>query len=189
VFLSATVVTNVSAQNPSETLGIFESHGDVGTLLHPSNFAYDPGRQTYTITASGENVWFAKDNFHFAWIKVDGDGIVQADISFVGKGANPHRKALLMIRQSLDADSPYADIALHGNGMTALQIRDEKGGLTHETQAALWSPKSLRIEKHGDYLTMWLAGDDGVFHFAAGSHRLQLSPQFYVGIGMGSHQV
>jgi len=26
-----------------------------------------------------------------------------------------------MIRQSLDADSPYADVALHGVGLTSLQ--------------------------------------------------------------------
>jgi len=31
-----------------------------------------------------------------------------------------------MARPSLDADSPYIDIAMHGNGMTALQFRDEK---------------------------------------------------------------
>jgi TolB protein len=175
-------------QDATTNLGLFEAHGDVGTLLHPSNFVYDPDKHTYTVTASGENVWFSSDNFHFAWIKVGGDGIIQADISFVGKGVNPHRKALLMVRQSLDADSPYADIALHGNGMTALQIRDEKGGLTRETQAAVWSPKSLRIEKHGDFFTMWLAGEDGQFHFAGGSQRLQLSQPLYVGIGMCSHE-
>jgi hypothetical protein len=35
-----------------------------------------------------------------------------------------------MIRQSLDADSVYADVALHGSGLTSLQFRDEKGNVT-----------------------------------------------------------
>jgi TolB protein len=187
-FLLFAAGRKLSAQDTAPSLGLFEAHGDVGTLLYPSNFVYDPDKHTYAITASGENVWFDKDNFHFAWIRVGGDGIVQADISFLGKGVNPHRKALLMIRQSLDADSPYADIALHGNGMTAIQVRDEKGGLTHESQAALWSPKSLRIEKHGDYFTMWLAGEDGQFHFAGSSPRLHFSEPMYVGIGLCSHE-
>ncbi len=39
-----------------------------------------------------------------------------------------------MVRQSLDADSPYADIALHGSGLTSLQYRDSKGAHTHEIQ-------------------------------------------------------
>src|SRR5215813_6198379 len=136
----------VRAQNSAGNFGIFESESDVGLLTQPGKLVYDPAQQTYTITASGENVWFDKDNFHFVWMKVSGDGFFQADISFVGKGVNPHRKALLMARPTLDADSPYVDIAEHGNGMTALQFRDDKGGATREVQAALWSPKHLRIE-------------------------------------------
>src|SRR5215813_11179456 len=177
-----------AAQEPSVKIGVFEGQGDVGTLLRPGSVQYDSDKQTYTIAASGENVWFDKDNFRFVWMKVSGDGYLQADIAFVGKGVNAHRKALLMVRPSLDTDSPYADIALHGNGMTALQFRDEKGGLTHEVQAALWSPKHLRIVKRGDYFTMWLAGDDGEFQFAGGSPRIQLGDSLYVGLGMCSHE-
>ena len=50
-----------------------------------------------------------------------------ADISFPEPGGNPHRKAVLMIRQSLDAGSVYADVALHGVGLTSLQYRDAQG--------------------------------------------------------------
>src|SRR5215475_2137929 len=171
------------AQNTSATLGIFEGEGDVGVLTQPGKLIYDSAQQTYAITASGENVWFDKDNFHFVWMRVSGDGYLQADITFVGKGVNPHRKALLMVRPSLEAGSPYADIALHGNGMTSLQFRDETGGLTHEVQAALWSPKHLRIVRRGDYFTMWLAGDDGEFEFAGSSPRLDFGDSYYVGIG------
>ena len=32
-----------------------------------------------------------------------------------------------MIRQSLDADSAYVDVALHGDGLTSLQFRDAQG--------------------------------------------------------------
>lgn len=177
-----------AAQAPSSNLGIFEGEGDVGLLLQPGKLVYDAAKQTYTISASGENVWAEKDNFHFVWIKVSGDGYFQADVSFIGKGTNPHRKALLMARPSLDADSPYVDIAAHGNGMTALQFREEKGGPTREVQAALWSPKRLRIERHADYFTMWLAGDDGEFHLAASSPRIALGDSLYVGLGMCSHE-
>jgi len=186
--LPSAFTDRAAAQGASGALGIFEAESDVGVLLHPSKFVYDSSQQTYTITASGENVWFDKDNFHFVWLKVSGDGFFRADIQFLGKGVNPHRKALLMARPSLDADSSYVDIAMHGNGMTALQFRDEKGGLTREVQAALWSPKHLKIEKHGEYFTMWLAGEDGQFHFAGSSPRIALGENFYVGLGMCSHE-
>src|SRR5580704_13013739 len=97
---------------------------DVGTVLHPGSANFDAEHGTYTLTGSGENMWLAADAFQFAWKKVSGDVAVQANIAFVGPGKNEHRKAVLMIRQSLDADSVYADLALHGTGLTSLQYRD-----------------------------------------------------------------
>ena len=189
LFFLASAASAQNTQSNSQTnLGVFQSEGDVGLLTQPGKTVYDSSRQTYTITASGENVWFDKDNFHFVWMKVSGDGFFQADISFLGEGVNPHRKALLMVRTSLDPASVYADIALHGNGMTALQFRDEQAGLTREVQAATWSPKHFRMEKHGDYFTMWLAGGDGRFQFAGSSPRIALGESFYVGLGMCSHE-
>ena len=169
-------------------VGMFEDHADIGNVLHPGSTAYDASKGTYTISASGENVWFAKDEFQFAWKKMSGDIALSADVSFVGAGKNPHRKALLMIRQSLDTDSIYADIALHGVGMTALQFRDEKGGPTREVQATVSSPRHLRIEKRGSYFSIWLAGDDGPLQFAAGSPKVPLDGSFYVGLGVCSHE-
>ena len=90
----------------STELGIFENHGDIGTVLHRGSATYDPASRTYTVRGSGENMWFAEDDFHFVWKKVAGDVAVTADIAFVGAGREPHRKACLMIRQSLDPIRP-----------------------------------------------------------------------------------
>ena len=62
-----------------------------------------------------------------------------------------------MIRQSLDADSAYADVALHGNGLTSLQARDEKGAATHEIQSNISGPKRVRIQKIGPYFYMYVS--------------------------------
>src|SRR5216683_7354567 len=123
-------------------VGIFENHGDVGTVLHPGSVEYDAAKASYSISGSGENMWLGSDAFQFAWKKMSGDVTLTADISFLGKGVNEHRKAVLMVRQSLDADSVYADVALHGNGLTALQFRDEKGGTTHEIQTQETQPNT-----------------------------------------------
>jgi Tol biopolymer transport system component len=162
-------------------------HGDIGTVLHPGSQEYDLSNGRYVMTASGENIWSISDAFHFAWVKKSGDVTLTADISFIGKGVNEHRKAVLMIRQSLDADSAYADVALHGNGLTSLQYREEHGAATHEIQANISAPKRVRIEKRGAYFTMSLAGADGEFHLAGGSTRVALKEPFYVGIGVCSH--
>jgi Tol biopolymer transport system component len=106
----------------------------------------------------------------------------------VGAGKNEHRKAVVMVRQSLDADSAYADVALHGNGLTSLQFRDEKGETTHEVQTIVSAPKRVKIEKHGAYFTMWVAGEDGKFVLAGASPKLAMKEPFYVGIGVCSHE-
>src|SRR5258708_33245185 len=98
-----------------------------------------------------------------------GDVTLTADISFLGKGVNEHRKAVLMVRQSLDADSPYADVAVHGRGLTSLQYREEKGSTTHEIQANISAPKRVRIEKRGAYFSLWLADAGGEVRPASGA--------------------
>src|ERR1039457_3311635 len=94
----------VYAAPAAAPLGVFEDHTDVGTVLHTGSVEYDASKRTYTIARSGENMWFAADAFQFVWKKVSGDVTLTADISFIGSGGEAHRKAVLTIRQSLDAD-------------------------------------------------------------------------------------
>src|SRR5205807_10222871 len=143
---------------------IFEGHGDIGTVLYPGSVEYEAAKRSYTVSGSGENMWLGSDAFQFAWKKMSGDVTLTADITFLGKGVNEHRKAVLMISQNVDADSPDVDVALHGSGWTSLQYREEKGAATHEIQADISAPKRLRIEKRGAYFSMWLADEKGEFH-------------------------
>ncbi len=177
----------IAAQTTPVPVGLFETHADVGPVLHPGSVDFDSATQTYSMTGSGENMWFAADAFHFAWKKVSGNVSLTADISFANAGGNAHKKAVLMFRQSLDPDSIYADVALHGNGMTALQFRDEKGVLTREVQSNLSAPARLRIVKQGDFIYLWLADAGGEFKVAGASARIPLQGTFYVGIGVCSH--
>ena len=50
----------------------------------PRTVQYDPSAQSYTITGSGENMWFSADAFQFVWKKVSGDVSLAADIAFPG---------------------------------------------------------------------------------------------------------
>jgi hypothetical protein len=180
-----TLGSRLVAQNAS-TVGVFEGRGDVGSVLHAGSADYDASKRTYAISGSGENMWFAADAFQFAWKKMSGDVTLSADISFLTKTGNEHKKAVLMLRQSLDADSIYADVALHASGLTSLQFRDEKGVVTREVQSSVSGPKRLRIAKRGDYVYMALAAD-GDFEIAGGWLRIPLQGPFYVGLGVCSH--
>ncbi len=170
------------------SVGDFQGSNDIGELLHAGSAEYDASSRTYTLTGSGENMWFAKDDFHFVWKKVSAKNIsLAADISLLGEGGDNHRKGVLMIRQSLDADSAYADAARHGDGLTSLQFRDEKGAVTHEVESSVSGPKRLRIEKRGDLFYLWIGSSDQDMQFAGGSTRVKLKSPFYIGIGVCAH--
>jgi len=169
-------------------LGLFESHADIGAARHAGTVVHDAAQDSYTVSGSGANMWFREDAFHFVWTKASGDIALAADIAFPDDRGNPHRKACLMIRQTLDADSVYADVALHGDGLTSLQFRDAKGGLTREVQTSVAAPRRLRIEKVGDTVYMSLATSGDSLKPSGCSVRLPFTGDFYVGIGVCAHE-
>lgn len=153
----------------------------------PGVVEYDSVKKTYRITAGGENIWGTADALHYVWKKVSDDVSLTADVAFATTTGDPHKKGVLMFRQSLDADSAYADAAVHADGLTSLQARDAKGAATHEVQANVTKPRRVRITKTGAYFYMSVAGDGGELKLAGGSMKVELKPPFYVGIGVSAH--
>jgi hypothetical protein len=167
--------------------GIFEGHDDVGMVLHPGSVAFDEAKRTYTVAGSGENMWADRDAFQFVWKKASGDLTLAADVSLLGLGTVAHRKACLMIRQSLEPGSAYADVALHGDGLTSLQFREADGAATHEVQANVSAPKRVLIEKRGQYVRMYVAAEGEKLRFSGAAVRLTFKEPFYVGLGVCAH--
>jgi Tol biopolymer transport system component len=132
-------------------------------------------------------MWFNKDAFQFVWKKVSGDASIAADIKWIDQGGDPHRKACVIIRQSFDAESPYADAALHGSGLASLQYRDVKDGMTHEIQSNVNAPVRIRIEKTGDYVAMSIAGKGEKLHSSGGTFWIKFDEPFYIGLGVCAH--
>jgi TolB protein len=183
----AGLVMSAGARSQDGPVGLFEGHGDVGAVLHAGSASVDPGGRSYFLGGSGENMWSSRDAFHYAWKKVSGDLSLASDVTFEGKGVDPHRKACLILRQGLEADSAYVDVALHGDGLTSLQFREAAGAATHEVQANVLAPRRLKIEKRGRYVRMFLATGSGEPTYAGASARIELKDPFYVGLGVCSH--
>jgi Tol biopolymer transport system component len=168
-------------------LGLFEGHGDIGAVSKPGAVEYDAAQKSYLVSGGGENMWFATDAFHFVWKKASGDVSLAAGIKWLSAGGHPHRKACLLIRQSPDADSPYVDAAVHGDGLTSIQYREDRGGLTREIQSNITAPQRVRIEKEGDYVFMSIARENEALHTAGGSFKIKLNEPFYIGLGVCAH--
>lgn len=71
------LTTGLSAQNQPPPAGIFEASADVGPVLHAGKTEYDSAGQSYKLSGSGANIWFRKDEFHYAYKRLKGNFILQ----------------------------------------------------------------------------------------------------------------
>jgi TolB protein len=173
-------------QQPPD-LGPFTTLSDVGDVSRKTIATYDRSSGIYFISAAGENIWGERDAFGFLSKEMKGDASIGARVRFMSKGGHAHRKAGVMLRQSLAPDSIYVDAVVHGDGLTSLQYRAETGGFTREIQCALEAPTALRLEKRGDYVQLFTSNEDGVF-FATGCQvKLALGSKFLAGLAVCAH--
>jgi len=175
-----------AAQTASNSLGIFENQSDVGNVTPPGTATFDTAMGVYTIRSAGEDLWAKVDEFHFVWKKVSGDVSLTADVKVADGSAtsHPHRKALLMFRQTLDSDALYAVAAIHGSHETALQYRRAKGDMMQTILFNIGAPQRMRLEKRGDTITLFLSLHGEPLHQAGASTKLHFDGTFYAGLGM-----
>ena len=104
-----------------------------------------PGTGQYRITGAGANMWAKQDQFQYVWREMSGNFTVTATLRFLGQG-NEHRKAGIMVRQSLDTDATYADVVIHGNGMPGLQWRSKQGEDTNTFDLPFDGPGTFKVK-------------------------------------------
>ncbi len=184
-------------------IGIFEGQSDIGSAVVPGSASYDKGADSYTITSAGYNVWYTRDEFRYLWKKMSGDVSLAADIAYPDPNGYDDRKAVLIIRQSLDDDSKEAVVALHGGGMIHLAQRPEKdvrvkdmeyriggrgrpGGKSADSLVPVIA-KRIGIEKRGDQFALFVSLEGEPMHQFGPPITLAIQGPFYVGIGFCSH--
>lgn len=185
----ATAVIAAVAPAPASTqhgLGYFDGTSDIGGPAIAGSTTYDAGLQTYTLTGAGTNMWSTKDEFHFAYRKLTGDFIVRAHVKFLGQGVEAHRKLGWIVRSSLAPDDTYADVAVHGNGLTSLQYRSVKGGPTYQLPSMVSAPDVVQLERTGNRFIMSVAKYGQPFTRTELT-ELDLGHDVYVGLFVCAH--
>ncbi len=193
-----------AARTSLSTIGIFDGQSDIGAALVEGSSSFDSVKNQYTIVSAGYNVWYVRDEFRYLWKKVSGDISMAADINFPDTQGFGDRKAVLVIRQSLDDDSKEALVALHGAGMihlaqrpgSGLRVKDMEyrigsrgglpGGKTPDDLVVAHAGR-IGIEKHGDLFSLFVSMDGEPMHQFGAPIRLHIDEPFYAGIGFCSH--
>ena len=173
--------------------GVFMGQSDIGGALVPGSASYDAATRQYTIHSAGYNIWYSRDEFRYLWSKAAGDLSLAADVSFPDKNGYNDRKAVLVIRQSLEDDASEAVVAEHGTGMIHLAERPLRGAAMTDIQYRFGGglngvlAKRIGIEKHGDEIALFVSITGEPMHQFGPPIKLHFEGPFYVGIGFCSH--
>ena len=184
LLVSSVFAARIHAQN--QPVGIFDGNSDVGSVKNKGSVVYNNAAQQYTVTGSGTNIWFTKDEFHFVWKRIKGDFILRTNAAFIGKGTEAHRKFGLMVRKSLNGSSAHVNAVVHGDGLTSLQYRMADGDSTKEKKSALTAADVIQLERRGNSYTMSAARMGDVFG-PEEKIDLDLGDEVYVGIFVCAH--
>ncbi len=159
------------SRNYDTAIGIFQGQSDIGAALVPGNASYDSATKQYTINSAGYNVWYTRDEFRYLWSRMSGDVSLAGEAKLPNPEGYGDRKAMLVIRQSLDDDSKEAVVAEHGTGMIHLAQQQERNAMMTDQQfrfggtLAKVMAKRIGIEKHGDQIALFVSlvgdGEDG----------------------------
>ena len=171
----------------SGTFGAFTNSDDVGAPPLKGSVEFDPSTRQYKITGTGTDIWAKADQFHYVWREMSGDFAVTATTKFLTDG-NPHRKAVIMLRKSLETDSPFVHLAIHGDGMPAVQFRNIKADNTNTVDFPVEGPGTwtLKLTRQGSNITVWVAKDGAPLR-ELGQTVNQLGSPVLVGLGVSSH--
>jgi len=184
-------------------IGIFDGQSDVGSAVLPGSASFDAAAGAYTINSAGYNIWYNRDEFRFLWKKLSGDVTLAADVAFPNPKGYDDRKAVVIIRQSLDDDSQEVLAGLHGGGMLQFAQRPEKnlrivdfeyrlggrgipGGASPDSFVNV-APKRIGLEKRGDSIALLVSVEGEPLHQFGPPIQLHFDGPFYVGIGFCSH--
>ena len=181
------------SRNAETRIGVFQGQSDIGAALVQGSSKYDASTKQYTINSAGYNIWYTRDEFRYLWKKMSGDVSLAADVTFPDAKGYGDRKAVLVIRQSLDDDSKEAVVAEHGAGLIHLAQRPERGATMTDAQfrfggtLAGIKAKRIGVEKHGDEIAIFVSLAGEPLHQFGPPITLHFDGPFYVGIGFCSH--
>lgn len=169
-------------------LGVFTNSGDVGGPAIKGAAVFSASNGQYRITGSGSNIWAKQDQFQYVWREMTGNFTVTATMRFLGQGAE-HRKAGIMVRQSLDTDATYADVVIHSNGMPGLQWRSKPGEDTNGFDLPFDGPGTFKIKlvRNGVRIYMFI-GKDGTEAKEIAHTEVSFRNPILVGLAVCSHQ-
>lgn len=164
------------------TLSLWHSGymGDVGS------FTEDPAG-TYTMTATGADIWNTSDEFHFAFKELTSAGSIIVKVESVDQ-TDPSAKAGVMIRDTLDADSIHAMVVVTPAQGVSFQRRRTAGASSFSTDiTGIMAPQWVKIERNVGGIVTASYSADGSSWIQVGTEGVNMNIPMYIGLAVTAH--
>jgi ferric-dicitrate binding protein FerR (iron transport regulator)/regulation of enolase protein 1 (concanavalin A-like superfamily) len=156
---------------------------DIGAVKVPGHARFD-GKQC-KVRSAGKNSCRIKDEFHFVYQTLEGDGEIRARVVDV-ELTSPLAKAGVVIRRDLKTCAPHAFLALTAGGGMEFEHRartenciDWAGGES--------APSWVRLDRRGDTITAYKSYDGAVWTEIGSDMFPTLGSRIYVGLAATSY--
>jgi hypothetical protein len=150
---------------------------------------------TYTMTASGTDIWNVPDirkptsyhdEFHYAYTQTSGNCLIMAKVESVSN-TDGWAKAGVMVRSSTDANSPHAMMCITpGNGASFQYRSVTAGASTNTDQTGITAPYWVAIERQGD-MFYGACSPDGSNWTTVGQMTITMTDPVYIGLSLTAH--
>jgi hypothetical protein len=165
-----------------------------GNPASVGSFVEDPVG-TYTMTASGADIWYSADEFHFAYKTLTGVGSIVAQVLSVDN-TDPWAKAGVMFRDTLEPGSKFAAVYITpGNGCRFQARIDTDTDATSDTsvvtseQTAITAPYWIKLERDfaGNIRGYYSSNGTNWQSMSWNPQNIAMSSNVYIGLAVTSH--
>jgi hypothetical protein len=150
---------------------------------------------TYTITASGADIWNQADQFHYAFKTLTGIGSIEAQVLSIDN-TDPWAKGGVMIRETLDAGSKFAAVYITPGNGCRFQARADTGiAATSDTavvtpaQTAIKAPYWVKLERDvaGNFRGYYSSNGTSWTVMSWNPQNITMGSNVYIGLVLTSH--
>ncbi|MHC4488389.1 MAG: DUF1349 domain-containing protein [Planctomycetota bacterium] len=144
---------------------------------------------TYTMTASGADIWDNADQFHFAFKEITGAGAIIAKVESL-ENTDPFAKAGVMIRDTLGPDSRNVALLITPENGVRFQYRSRTDGSTDRAFVeGITAPQWVRLERTTGGLVRAFYSADGTAWTLLSMTVMSMDMPVHIGLAVTSHNV
>ncbi len=144
---------------------------------------------TYTMTASGADIWDNADEFHFAFKEINGAAAITAKVESL-ENTDPWAKAGVMIRDTLGPDSRNVALLVTPENGLRYQYRSRTDGSTDRSFVeGITAPQWVRLERTTGGLVRSFYSADGTTWTLLSMTVMSMDMPVYIGLAVTSHNV